>query len=95
MPFSRIVEVLNLQDIFSFFLDSICISNFLKEVITTTLFLGALAMRTSLVVLVVLASLALVGRRLLLFITRYINEKIISILNLSEDLLLFFIDFFS
>lgn len=90
MPFSRIVEALNLQDVFSFFVDSICISIFLKGVITTTLFLGALAIKTSLVVLVVLANLALVGGRLLLFITRYISEKIISILNLFEDLLLFF-----
>ena len=61
---SMIIEVLNLGYVFAFLLDGISINFCCRRVITTTLFLALLALRTSLVFLVFFTSLALVGSKL-------------------------------
>ena len=78
MPLSMIDEAFNLGDIFSFLFDGISISTCCKRVITMTLSLILLAPRTSLVVLIFLASLILVRKRLLVLATRYVNGRSVS-----------------
>lgn len=64
IPFPIVVVILNLKDIFPFFLDDIGINTCCKEVIVTTLFLAPMALRISLVVMFFFAKLALKGGRL-------------------------------
>lgn len=83
--------VLNLGDIFYYFFDSIGVSIRCRGVMATTTLLDLLAPKTSLlVVLVFLASLALVGGRLLVFATRCINGRNVSGHSLFGVFLLFF-----
>lgn len=90
MPFFMTVEALNLEDIFLFLFDSLSMSKYCRRDITITLSLAFLVPRTFLVVLVFLASLALVDRRLLVLATRYVSKRNISKLSLSGVLLLLF-----
>ena len=85
-----IVEILNLGDIFHFFFDNVGVSTCCKKVIATT-FLIPLAPKTSLlVVLVFLASLALVGGILLMLAIRYVSKKCVSEFSFSGVFLLLF-----
>ena len=78
MPFPLIVEALDLGDVLFFLFNNISIiSTYCKRVIVTTS-LTLLMLKTSLIVLVFLASLALVNRRLLVFAIRYVSGKSVS-----------------
>lgn len=81
-------EVLDLGDVSLVILDGIGINTHSRGVVVTTIFL-ALASRTSLI-LVFFARLALVDRRLLVLINRYIIRKNVSRFSLSEVFLLLF-----
>lgn len=84
------VEALDLGDILFFFLDDVSISTYCKKVVATT-FLTLSALRISLVVLIFLASLALVDRKLLVFVTRCVSGRSVSRLSLSGVFLLLFL----
>lgn len=88
-----IVKILNLRNIFQFPLDDIGVSTYCKRVVATT-FLALLALKISLlVVLILFISLALVGRRLLVLTTRYVSKKSVSELSSFRVFLLFFCKF--
>ena len=89
MLFSMTVEILDLRDIFPFFLDDVGVSTHCKRVMAITPSIS-LTSKTSLVVLFLFASLALVDRRLLVLATKYISGKSVSGLNLSKVFLFFF-----
>lgn len=89
MPLLMTVKAFNLGDIFPFLFDNVSVSICYKEVMAITS-LALLMPRTSLVVLVLLASLALVGRRLLVLTTRYISGRNVSELSPSKAFLLLF-----
>lgn len=78
MPLAMTVEALDLRDVFLFFLDNIGISTYYKEIMAMTLSLVFLAPRISLVVLVFLAILTLISRRLLMLVTKFVNKKSVS-----------------
>lgn len=84
-----IIIVLNLGDIFNFFLDSIGISIYCRRVVAITISLAILVLTTFLV-LIFFASLTLVGRRLLMFATRYVSERSVSRFSLSKVFILLF-----
>lgn len=83
-----IVEVLNFGDIFHFLLNDVGISIYCKRVVATTS-LVTLAPSTSLI-LVFHTSLALVGGRLRVLATRYVNRRNVSRFILSKIFLLLF-----
>lgn len=79
MLLSFIVEILNMRDIFSFFLDNVSVGINYWEVMATILFLPPMAPKIFLIVLVLFVSPALVGGRLLeMLAIKYINGKNIS-----------------
>lgn len=80
-------EVLDLKDVFLVFLDGIGISTHCRKVVATTIFPATLAPKTSLV-LVFLARLALVNRKLLVLIIRCVSGESVSRLYLFRVLLL-------
>lgn len=84
-----IVEVLDMGDVLLFFLNAIDIC--CKGIIVATLFLPTMASKTFLVVLVLSASLALIGGRLLgVLPTKYVSRRIVSKVILLGVLFLFF-----
>ena len=84
------VEALDLGNIFHFLLDGVDVSTSCRRVITTTSLALSSPKISLLVVLVFLVNLALVGRRLLMLVIRYISKRSISGLNPSGVFLLFF-----
>ena len=82
MPLSMTVEALDLEDVFPFLFDGIDIGTCCRGVVTTTLFLAPSTPRISLIVLVFLAILAPVGKRLLVLVTGYVSKNSISRLSL-------------
>ena len=91
MPLFFAVEGLDLGDVFFFRLDDIGIDIYCKEVMATTLFSPPTVPRTSLVVLVFFASLALVDGRLLeVLATKYVSRKSVNRPISSRVPLLFF-----
>lgn len=93
MTFPVTIEVINLEDIFHSFFYGIGISIHYKKVLTT-ISLAPLVLRISLMVLVLLASLALVGEKLPMLITKYVSGRNINRFGFSEVLLLFFVVLF-
>lgn len=92
MPFSITIETFNLKNIFFIFLDGIGISINCKKAMVTT-FLTPLTPKKFLVILVFLASLALMGKRLLVFATKYISRRSVSGLNSFGVFSVFFYGF--
>ena len=90
MPLFIIVKALKFRNVFSFLLDDVGISICCRKFVTTTLSLAFLAPKTSLVILVFLASLALVCKRLLILATKYVSRKSVSRLSFSGVFLLLF-----
>ena len=91
MSFPVIVVALDLRDVFHFFFDSIGVSIYCRRVLATTTFSVSLAPRTSLlVVLILLASLALISGRLLMLAIRYVSGRSVSRLSLFKVVLFFF-----
>ena len=77
-------EALDLGDFFLVFFDGIGVSTCCKRVVATTILSALLVPKTSLlVVLVLLASLALVGRKLLVLAIRCVSNRSFSRLSLS------------
>lgn len=89
MSLLMIVVVLDLGNIFNFLFDGVGISTYCWEAVATIILLATLALRTSLV-LVFLASLALVGKKLLVLVTRYVSGRSISGLSLFGVLIFLF-----
>ena len=87
MPFPITVEALDLEDVLLFLIDNVDVSTCCKKVMATTR-LVLLAPKTSLVILVLLANLEVVGRRLMHAI-RCVSKKIISGFSVSGVLFLF------
>ena len=79
----------DLRDIFNFVFDSISISTRCRGAVAMTISLTTLTPKTSLV-LILLTSLVLVGRKLLLLATRLVNGRSISGFSLSGVLIFFF-----
>lgn len=79
-----VVIVLDLEDVFPFFLNDISVSTYCKEAIATTLSLSPMAPRTSLVIMVLFTGLVLIGE----LSTRHINRGGISRLILFRVLFL-------
>lgn len=90
MPLSIAEVALDLEDVLSFVFDDISVCTRGRGVMTIT-FLAILVPKTFFVVLVFLASLALVDGRLLVLAIRYISRKSVRRLNLSEVFLLLFL----
>ena len=86
-----IVIVLNLGDIFYLFLDIISVGIYYREAVVFTISSTISVPRTSLK-LVFLASLNLMGRRLLVLTTRCISERSISGLSFLKSFSSFFAD---
>lgn len=82
MPFPVIIKARNLEDIFFFLFDNVGISICCRGVMATT-FLAVLVPKTSLMVLVFLASLILVDGRLV-FATKYVSKKSVSRFGFSK-----------
>ena len=79
MSLLMIGKVLNLGDVFLVFLDSIGVSTEYRKVVATITPSVPLALKISLlVVLVLFASLALVGGKLLVLVIRYISRRSVS-----------------
>ena len=85
-----IVEALNLRNISHFLFDGIGVSIHCKKIMLTLSLTPSTLKISLLVVLVFLASLALVGRKLLVLATRYISRRSISERNPSGVLVLLF-----
>lgn len=84
------IKTLDLGDIFHFLFNGIGINICCGKVVSIT-FLALLATKTSLlVILVFFAPLALVNRRLLVFATRYVNERNVNKLSSFENSLFIF-----
>ena len=77
IPLLIIVEILDLEDLFAFLLNDVGVSTYCKRVMATNL-LTSLVPRTSVVVLVFLASLVLVSKKLLMLTTRYVSKRSVS-----------------
>ena len=86
-----VVEALDLGDVFVVFFDGVDVSIYYKRVVATTTPLSLTP--KSFLILVFLARLALVGRKLLVLATRCVNGKIISRFSSSRIFLLFFYEF--
>lgn len=85
------IIALDIGDVIFFLLDDISISTYCKEVIAMTLSLSFTAPKTSLVILILFVSLALVAGRLLrMFFTRYVSKRNINKLILFRVFLLLF-----
>ena len=78
MPLPIIVKRFDLKDIFPFFFDDVDVSTYCKGVMAMTLFLATSVPRISFMILVFLASLALISGRLLVLATRYVSGKSVS-----------------
>lgn len=83
-----VVKVLDLEDVFSFFFNDINIDTYYRKVIAITP-LALSTPKTFLMVLVFLASLALISGRLLVFATNYVINKNVNRLSLFGVLLFF------
>lgn len=95
MPLLIVVKILNLGNIFPFFLDDIGVSIRCRQIMTTTLFLPPTTPKTSLMLLVFFVSLTLMERRLWVLATRYVNRKSISRFSFLKSFSSFFVDLYS
>ena len=92
MPFLVTVELFDLEDVLFFLFDDIDVSTYYRKVITT-ISLAFLVPKTSLMVLVFLANLALMSGRLLVLATRYVSRRNISRFSLFGVFLFLFCGF--